>query len=329
VPAGELRYKDLLHGEISVQNRNIEDFVLLRSDGMPTYHLSVVADDIHLEITHVIRGDDHITNTPKQILLYRAFGEKPPKFAHLPLILGPDKKKLSKRHGVTSVLDFKNMGYLPLSLLNYLAMMSWSLGDERKLHSSEEMVEKFSLHKLSKGSPVFDREKLDWLNGRQISGMDSKELFPLVKGELSRAGLWRNSLEKSEKEWFLSLIDLSKQRNRTIKEFPPRMRPFLTDEYPFDTAGVEEHLKLDSLPSLLSLLRDDFAVLDDFSADRIEKALRNRAEQEGIKASVYIHSLRMLVLGMPVSPDIFKVLELLGKEKTMDRMMRLKKRRPD
>ena len=190
VPEREIRYKDLIHGDISVDSRNIEDFVLLRGDGLPTYHLSVVVDDSELGITHVLRGDDHISNTPKQILLYRAFDVEPPEFGHLPLILGPDKKKLSKRHGVTSVLEFRDQGYLPLAFLNFLAQMSWSPGEER-IYSLEEMVQRFSLQKVSKGSPVFDLNKLEWLNGQLISQMGAEDLAPLVAGELKEEGLWQ------------------------------------------------------------------------------------------------------------------------------------------
>jgi glutamyl-tRNA synthetase len=322
VPEREIRYRDLIHGDISVDSRNIEDFVLLRGDGLPTYHLSVVVDDRDLGITHVLRGDDHISNTPKQILLYWAFDAEPPEFGHLPLILGPDKKKLSKRHGVTSVLEFRDQGYLPLAFLNFLAQMSWSPGEER-IYSLEEMVRRFSLPKVSKGSPVFDLNKLEWLNGWLISRMSAEDLAPLVASGLKDQGLWKDELDAEEKAWFLRLIDLLKERSRTIGAFPKAAAPYLVEEIDYDPAGVERYLQDENLAGLLSRLEDDFEGLEVFSAGEIERTLRQRAEKEGVKAAFFIHALRMLVVGEPVSPGIFDVMELVGKDKTLERMRKL------
>jgi len=322
VPEGTVVYTDLIHGPISVDTRTIEDFVLLRSDGLPTYHLSCVVDDMEQSITHVIRGDDHISNTPKQILLYRAFDARPPEFAHLALILGPDKKKLSKRHGVTSVLAFRDQGYLPLAFLNFLAQMSWSLGEER-IYTVEEMVERFSLDKLSKGSPVFDLNKLEWLNGRLISRMSAEELSPLVEKELRDTGLWREDLASSMKAWYHRLLDLLKERCRTLKAFSDGARPFLNSTLQYDPEGVKKYLADERLESILPALKEDFERMDSFRAADIEERLRKRAEQEGVKAAVLIHALRMLVVGQPVSPGIFDVLELAGKKVTLERMDRL------
>ena len=319
VPDGDIRYTDRIHGEISIDSKNMEDFVLLRRDGLPTYHLSVVVDDIASQITHVIRGDDHISNTPKQILLYRAFGAKPPKFAHLALILGPDKKKLSKRHGVTSVLEFRDLGYLPLAFINFLAQMSWSPGEE-KVYSVEELVAKFSLKKVSKNSPILDLNKLEWLNGRLISSMSADELRPLVRKELQASNMWRDEFEREQKAWFDKLIDLLKERSRTIQAFPKAAAPFLGDEIEYDPTGIAKYLMDDRLESLISLLAEDFKALKDFAAEDVERAIRQRADREGVKAALLIHALRMLVVGEPVSPGIFDVLELAGKERTLKRM---------
>jgi len=322
VPEVEIRYSDLIHGPISVASKNIEDFVLLRGDGLPTYHLSVVVDDIEQGITHIIRGDDHISNTPKQILLYQAFSAPLPQFAHLALILGPDKKKLSKRHGVTSILQFREEGYFALAMLNFLAQMSWSPGEEKKLYSLEEMIKGFSLEKLSKGSPVFDLDKLDWLNGQLISQMNVDELAPYVFEELKKESIIQSEPGGKKRDWYLKLIDLLKERSRKIKDFPLRAKPFLSGDVDYDPAGIEKYLKDERLEELLPKLRDDFARMDSFSAENIEKALRLRADKEGVKAALLIHALRMLAVGTPVSPGIFDVLELLGKEKTIERMGR-------
>ena len=321
VPDGDVRYTDEVHGPISVQNDTIEDFVLLRGDGYPTYHLSVVVDDMDLDISHVIRGDDHISNTPKQILLYNAFGVRPPKFAHLALILGPDRKKLSKRHGVTSVLQFRDQGYLPHALLNFLAQLGWSPGEENRLFSTEELIQRFSLKKLSKGSPLFDVEKLGWMNGRQISGLTAEELFEPVRREMEKAGLWQQG--RTDREWFLRLIDLIKGRNRTIKDFVVRLRPFFSDDFEFDPEGVEKHLKHKGLEESLAHLAADFQGLKEFRAIPIEAVLRQRADKDGLSAALFIHSLRILVLGMSVSPGIFEVLELLGRDRVLARMKQI------
>jgi len=319
VPKGELRYRDMIHGDITTQLDNIENFVLLRRDGLPTYHLSVVVDDIDQKVTHVIRGDDHISNTPKQILVYKAMKANIPKFGHMSLILGKDKKKLSKRHGETSVLEFRDKGFLPLAVDNFLAQMSWSPGQE-KIYSLDEMIEKFYLDKRSRGHPIFDLEKLGWLNGQLISQMNAEKLFPYVRKELKKSGLWREELGNKERKWFLRLIDLLKPRNKRISDFTPRARPFLSDNYPVEEEAVGKYLKDEHLPPLLTKLGQDFSECDDFSAEKIEEITRERADKEKVKAALLIHALRVIVLGMKVSPGIFEVLELVGKERTLHRL---------
>ena len=325
VPDGETGFRDLIHGPISVDNETVDDFVILRSDGLPTYHLSVVVDDADLRITHVIRGDDHISNTPKQIMLYQAFGWAPPKFAHLALILGSDRKKLSKRHGGTSVLHHREEGYFPLSLLNFLAQMSWDPGEGERIYSADELVKKFDLNRVSKSSPVFDESKLEWFNGQIISGMSAEELSPFVKKELESQGLWRDDLLQNRKEWYFKLVNLLKERNRTLGDFSRRGRPFLSDTFSYEAAAVESRLSDSSLREVIPLLQEDFLSMDRFLAEDIEIVLRRRAEMEGIKAALLIHACRVLVLGMAVSPSVFEVLELVGKERTIERLGRLKK----
>ncbi len=316
---GVVRYKDMIRGRIEVENKTIEDFVLLRGDGHPTYHLSVVVDDIDLEITHVIRGADHISNTPKQILLYLAFGAPVPRFGHQSLILGPDKKKLSKRHGVTSVLQFRDDGFLALALLNYLAQMSWSPGEER-IYPVDEMIEKFYLDKRSRGNPVFDISKLEWLNGQLISRMPAEELYPRVRREFEKAGLWEEDLREARKSWLCRLIDLLKERSRRMPDFALRARPFLTDEVEYEPEAVKKYLQDDRLEDLMARLADDFAGLEDFTSGRVEEVLRARAEAEGVAAALLIHAARVLVLGTKVSPSIFAVLELVGRDRTVARL---------
>ncbi|MDH7492994.1 MAG: glutamate--tRNA ligase [Candidatus Saccharicenans sp.] len=323
VPEGVTEFEDLVHGPISVENKNLEDFVLLRGDGFPTYHLSVVVDDIDTRITHVIRGDDHISNTPKQILLYRAFGQPVPQFGHLPLILGPDRKKLSKRHGDTSVLNFRDKGYLPLAFFNFMAQLSWSPGPEEKIYTIEEMVREFSLDRISKGSPVFDLNKLEWLNSRLINEMPTAELLSHLRPWLERVGVWTEELMTSRKEWLEKVINLTRSRSRTLADLRAMVVPFLSDSFTYDREAVHKHLLNSELDRWLALLADDFRRLENFSAQEIERVLRERAEREGIKAATLIHALRVLVLGRAVSPGLFEVLELVGREKTLARMEKL------
>ena len=186
VPSGQTVFVDAVHGSISFENANIEDFVILRSDRQPTYHLSVVADDIDMAITHVIRGDDHISNTPKQVLLYEAFGAAPPTFAHVPLILGPDRKRLSKRHGATSVMEYHRLGYLPEAMVNFLSLLGWSPGDNRELFSREELIAAFTLEGISGGNAVFNPDKLDWFNQQHILRLSLDDLGRRVEPLLAR-----------------------------------------------------------------------------------------------------------------------------------------------
>ncbi|HEK86514.1 MAG: glutamate--tRNA ligase [Candidatus Saccharicenans sp.] len=320
VPEGTTQYEDLVHGLISVDNQNLEDFVLLRSDGYPTYHLSVVVDDIDTRITHVIRGDDHISNTPKQILLYQAFGSPVPRFGHLPLILGPDRKKLSKRHGDTSVLHFRDRGYLPLAFFNFMAQLSWSPGQEEKVYSIEEMIREFSLERISKGSPVFDLAKLEWLNSKLINEMPLEELITQLQPWLEKRKLWSESLWREKKSWLEKLVQLIRSRSRTLVDLVEMVAPFICDEVKYEPEAVEKYLTDSRLDVILPRLKEDFAAVSQFTAPELERVLRERAEKEGIKAALLIHGLRVLLLGKAVSPGIFEVIELMGREKTLIRM---------
>ncbi|HPB58702.1 MAG TPA: glutamate--tRNA ligase [Candidatus Saccharicenans sp.] len=323
MPEGVTEFDDLIHGHIAVENKNLEDFVLLRSDGFPTYHLSVVVDDIDAGITHVIRGDDHISNTPKQILLYRAFQKEIPQFAHLPLILGPDRKKLSKRHGHTAVLSFRDQGYLPLVFFNFVAQLSWSPGKEERIYRREEMIEAFSLEHISKGSPIFDLNKLQWLNSRLINEMPVPELIRELRPWLEKKGLWSEAFLAEKKDWLERVVVLVRPRSRTLVELADMLAPFISDQVDYDPEAVRKHLLDSCLEELLAKLKEDFKQLETFAAPGLEQVLRARAEKEGIKAAVFIHALRVLLLGRAVGPGIFEVLEMMGKEKTLARLSNL------
>ena len=227
VPPGETTFADLVHGPVRFDRGHIEDFVVLRSDGHPTYHLSVVVDDIDMAITHVVRGDDHISNTPKQVLLYEAFGAAVPAFAHVPLIMGPDKKRLSKRHGATSVMEYERQGYLPEALVNFLALLGWSPGGDDELFTIDELVARFSLEGISTGNAVFNTEKLDWFNHQYLGRLSDEALTTRLQPWFERAGLWHDDLAGGRRAWFAEVLALLRPRCKRLGEFVDGAQPFL------------------------------------------------------------------------------------------------------
>ena len=320
VPAGQTAFTDLVHGRIAFDNAVIEDFVVLRSDRQPTYHLSVVSDDIDMEITHVVRGDDHISNTPKQLLLYRAFGAEPPAFAHVPLILGPDRKRLSKRHGATSVMEYHRLGFLPEAMVNYLSLLGWSPGDDREVFTRDELVAAFALEGISGGNAVFNPEKLDWFNQQHITRLPLEDLASKVEPILSHAGLWTSDLSGARHEWFLRVLDLVRTRVKRMDQFPEELRPFLQTEIEYDAAAVSKYLGNPAAVEALSALGRSVAELEPFSQQTLETTVRGIAQAGGLKAAVVIHATRVAAMGRPVSPGLFEVLELLGRDRVIARL---------
>ena len=243
VPDGRTSFTDLVHGSIAFDNANIEDFVILRSDGQPTYHLSVVADDVDMEITHVVRGDDHISNTPKHVLLFEAFGATIPQFAHVPLILGTDKKRLSKRHGATSVTEYQRLGYLPEAMVNFLALLGWSPGTDEEVFTKAELVDRFSLEGISGGNAVFNPDKLDWFNQQQMMRLPAGELANRVAPLLRDAGLWRDAFESSDRPWLERVIELLKPRAKRLGQFVDDGRLFFVEDVEYDPTAVKKFLQ--------------------------------------------------------------------------------------
>ncbi len=326
VPPGVTEFEDLILGRVSVKNDEIEDFVLLKSDGYPTYHLSVVVDDHLMKISHVIRGADHIANTPKQILLYRALGWEPPRFAHLPLILGKDRKKLSKRHGETSVLAFKEKGIVSLAMINFLAQLSWSPGEDRDFYTMEELVERFSIDRVRKSNPVFDLDKLAWLNSRVLSSLPAEEIWPELFPFLEREGIGEEA--EARKEWVFRVIDLVKERSRDLLEMASKIKRYLRSDFEYAGDALKKHWK-EGAREGLRRLRQVYADLDSLDAARAEAVLRSLAEEMGVKAGKLIHPLRIALLGERVSPPIFDVVEVLGKDEVIRRIDRALRELPD
>ena len=320
VPEGSVTFRDAVVGDVTISSDMIEDFVLLRSNGQPTYHVSVVVDDIEMRITHVIRGADHISNTPKQILLYRALGALIPEFAHIPLILGPDKTRMSKRHGATSVMAYKEQGIVPEAMRNFLALLGWSPGTDQELFDDQGLIDAFSLAGISKANAVFNPDKLMWFNAQYIAKLPHEKLLEYLKPEYIKAGLWRDSLEKEESAWFRTLVDLYRPRSRVLPDFPKQSRMFFIDEVEFDPAAVEKFLKDEKVRGYLHTLGDRLAALPQFTHDAIEAAVRSLAEELAVKPGVLMNPARVALTGQAVAPGLFDIMLLLGQNKTVKRL---------
>ncbi len=322
VPDGQTEFTDLVRGRIVFDHANLEDFVVLRSDSHPTYHLSVVVDDVDMAITHVVRGEDHISNTPKQVLLYGALDRPAPAFAHVPLILGPDKKRLSKRHGATSVMEYERIGYLPEAMFNFLALLGWSPGDDRELMTRDELVAAFSLEGISGGNAVFNPEKLDWFNHQHLLRLTDDELLDRLQPLLAAAGLWQDAFRGGERAWFFKVIDQLRPRCKKLPEFVEQGRPFFGEPDAYDPDAVQKRLGEPGLAGHLRALADAYAACG-FDEATLEQVLRQTAESRGVKAGVLIHATRIAMTGRMVSPGLFEMLALLGKDRVERRIARL------
>jgi glutamyl-tRNA synthetase len=324
VPDGKTLYNDHVFGSIAIEHSQIEDFVLLRSDGLPTYHLGVVVDDLDMGITHVIRGADHISNTTKQILLYQAAGKVLPEFAHLPLILGPDKQRLSKRHGATSVMAYMEMGYLPDAFLNFLALLGWSPGDDSEILSRQELIARFTLEGVGKANAVFGIDKLNWFNSQYISLAAPEDLRRMAAAELRSSRIWRDTDELAP-ELMDKTLALLKSRVKVAKDFSGRFRAFFTDEFDYDFAAAAKFLQEAQLKSLIPALLERYESDDFFTVESTEAHLRKLAAERNIKAGLLINTLRVGLTGQGVAPGLFEVMQALGKDRTLQRMRRLTK----
>jgi glutamyl-tRNA synthetase len=316
VPAGKTSFTDSVHGPIEFDNEHIESFVILRSDTHPTYHLSVVVDDIDMAITHVVRGDDHISNTPKQVLLYNAFGKTPPSFAHVPLIMGPDKQRLSKRHGATSVMEYEKQGYLPEAMFNFLALLGWGTGSNDELFTRQELIHRFNLEGISGGNAVFNTEKLDWFNHQHLSRLADDELIARLRG--LGLGAWGLGPDQKTR----AILQLLRPRCKKLTDFPDQMRPFFEDPSQYDAEAVKKHLSVPGTKDHLKALRDTLAKTE-WSEASLEKALRDLADARTVKAGMLIHGTRIAMTGRMVSPGLFEMLVLLGRDTVLRRLDRL------
>ena len=325
---GTTKFLDAVFGEREFSNDEIEDFVLLRSGkgdeefGQAMYQMSVVVDDIDMRITHVIRGADHISNTPKQVLLYRAMGAAIPVFAHLPLILGADKSRLSKRHGATDVNMYRTEGFLPEAFRNFLALLGWAPGGDEEFLRTSQLLEKFSLQGVSRTNAVFDRPKLEWFNTQYLQKLPIEELVPHVEAELKRSGLWREEWAGARRDWFARTVDLLRPRVRLLPDFSTWARAFFSDKFSYDPAAREKFWKDERLGELLGKLADALDALPDWTHDACDHALRALAESAGVKAGLLINATRVAIVGQAVAPPLFDTMVVLGKERVVGRLRR-------
>jgi glutamyl-tRNA synthetase len=315
---GKLVVDDLIHGKITFTKESYSDFIILRSDGSPTYNFTAAIDDWLMQITHVIRGDDHLSNTPKQIMIYYALGATPPQFGHIPMILGSDGKRLSKRHGATSVESYRQDGYLAEAMLNYLSLLGWSYDDKTTFFSRDEFIEKFSLSKVSKNPAIFDLAKLDWMNGayiRQKSEVELAELItPFIK---SRIG---TDLNNDQKTILLKIIPLIKERIKKSSEVISIADFYFTRNYEITHDAKLKFLDAPETSTILPRAAETLNQLKKFNSDEIEKALRSAFEASGIPPKKLFQTIRAAITGKTVSPPLFETMEILGKEECIFRL---------
>ncbi len=313
--AGETTVADVLAGDVAFENAQLDDMVIVRTDGTPTYNFCVAVDDIDMRITHVIRGNDHLSNTPKQVLVYRALGAPTPKFAHISMILGPDKKRLSKRHGADSVLEYKKQGFLPEALINYLVRLGWSHGDQ-EIFSREEIIAHFALENLNRSAAIFNPEKLLWVNQEYIKSADGDRLVEYLDAGLRERGLSPDALAPEARR---GVVDELRTRSETLTDMVEGARFFFDEETAPDEGAASKFLKPEMLVPITKL-RDALARIDTFSAENVQSAFHDVLEEENLKLGKLAQPVRVAITGGTVSPGIFETIHLLGRDRTIHRL---------
>lgn len=312
---GNTEFVDLIRGKVSFENSVVDDQVLIKSDGFPTYHLACIVDDHYMKITHVIRAEEWISSTPKHIMLYNAFGWQPPKFAHAPMVLAPDRSKLSKRHGATGVKQFKELGYLPEALVNFLAFLGWAPQDEREIFSLEDLAKEFELERVNKAGAIFDMNKLDWYNGYYIRHISTENLAQRVVPFLEKAGI-----EVSDQDYLVECTALVQERMKTLAEAPELLDFFFTEPNYDKELLIPRKSDVETTKKALIKCREVVEALEAWEHDPLEKALRNAAEELGIKSGQLLWPLRAALTGKSASPGAFEVTLVLGKNEVLKRL---------
>lgn len=310
-----VKIDDLIHGEIEFNTEEIKDQVLIKSDGSPAYNFACVVDDDSMGITHILRGDDHISNTPKQIMFYKALGLKMPVFAHMPLMMGKDGAKLSKRHGGVSVSEYKEEGFLPEALINYLMLLGWSPKDGKEILSLKDAAKEFEIKDMNTVQVKFDIDKLKWLNGEYIRNKEIKELYELLRPKIARAGY-----ADVNEAYLTKIIELYKPRFKTLNEFLTLTECFFKDDYRVDEGDYKKNVDKPEAKKILKDFSEKLKPIDDFTAKNIEEICRKIAEDAGIKASKIIHPARVAISGITMGAGLFEMMEVLGKDKVINRL---------
>ena len=314
---GTTTVNDIVRGEVTFENRLVDDYVMLKSDGFPTYHLAHVVDDHHMKISHVLRAEEWLPSIPRHLQLYEAFGWEPPQFAHLPIILAPDRSKLSKRHGATSVLEYRDLGYLPQSMFNFLTLLGWSLDDRTELFTVEELVEQFTLERITKSSAIFNTEKLDWMNGHYIRTLTDEELADAL------SSFWTKRPPESigtipDGEYVVRLVPLVKERMKTLRDAEPLISFLFKDEVEYDSEElVQKGMDSESTRRGLETALEGIESLGSFESASLEEMLRATAGELNVKVGQLFGSLRMATTGLRVAPPLFQTMEVMGKERTV------------
>ncbi|HOW35357.1 MAG TPA: glutamate--tRNA ligase [Candidatus Omnitrophota bacterium] len=312
----QIKLYDLIRGEITFDPATIKDQVLMKSDGSPTYSFACVVDDALMEISHVIRGEDHISNTPKQILIYQALGFKLPKFAHLPLIMGEEGGRLSKRTGAVAVTEYRTMGFLPEAIVNYLMLLGWSPGGNQEVIKFSDAVKKFSIKKVNKTAAEFSMDKLRWINGQYLNAAPAPQIADLAVPLLKEKGYIQENFDRNKIE---NAVKLFQSRMETLNDFLERADFVFTDQFNIDAEAKEKYLVKDKAKDF-KLLGERFFALEDFNVKSVEEAFRHLVAERGIAASDLVHPVRVALTGKAVGPGLFETIALLGKEKTVKRL---------
>ena len=320
VPEEDVRFDDAVRGSVTVQSKEIDDFIILRSDGTPVYQIAVVVDDHDMEITHVIRGDDHLSNTPKQILIYRAMGWDLPAFAHVPMILGADKKRLSKRHGATSVEEYQTTGTLPEALVNFLALLGWSPGDDREIMSLNEMIAAFSLDRISKNPAVFDETKLVWMNAQYINEVSDDRLLEAIAPFIVEVRLADSTFIEDNRDYLYRCFTLMRERMKKLTDFVEQGAYYFNDPENYDEKAVRKHWKKEGVNERLRKLAEELDGLSDWRAENMEPVVRELAERFEVGLGKVLQPARLALTGSAASPGMFELMEVLGRERTLRRL---------
>lgn len=317
---GVFAFDDMVRGHVEFQAAGVGDFIIMKSDGIPVYNFAVVIDDAFMEVTHVIRAEEHLSNTPRQLAIYEALGYKPPKFGHISLILGEDHKKMSKRHGATSVTEYRNMGYLPEAVVNYLALLGWTPKGEQEIFTEEELIKQFSMKRVSSNDAVFDINKLNWINFQYMKKLDADQLYDLIVPFLVKAGYVDAAVNEEKKDWLKKVIWFMKDHIYFAGQAADELRFFFEDMPKITDEDVLAIMKAETSGQLLRAFIEDLKALPSFDQDAIKKCFNACMKAQGIKGKAAYEPTRIALTGVTQGPGMFEMMELFGREKTMDRL---------